>query len=83
MLVRLDHIGIVSPTLDSYEPLQAELDDFLGAIQEKRAPRVDGHSGLRVVRVLEAAQHSLEHGGEPVNLTWDETQEATRQVRVR
>lgn len=73
---------IISPTLDSYEPLQAEIDDFLGAIQEKRAPRVDGHSGLRVVRVLEAAQHSMEHRGVPVDLTWDETQEATRQVRV-
>jgi len=74
---------IVTPKLDSYEPLQAEMEDFLGAIQEGRSPRVDGRSGLRVVRVLEAAQHSLENGGVPVNMTWDEPTEPSRQARVK
>jgi predicted dehydrogenase len=73
---------IVSPKVDSYEPLQAEMEDFLKAIQEDHKPRVDGESGLRVVRVLEAAQYSLENGGQPVNLAWDEHAERTRQVRV-
>ena len=61
---------MVSPKIDSYEPLQAEMEDFLKAIQEGHKPRVDGFSGLRVVRVLEAAQTSLESGGEAVHLTW-------------
>ncbi len=63
---------IVSPKLDSYEPLQAEIDDFLTAIQEGGRPQADGLSGLRVVRVLEAAERSLLHGGEPQALTWDQ-----------
>ncbi len=61
---------IVSPKLDSYEPLQAEVEDFLGAIEDGTLPRVDGHSGLRVVQVLEAAERSLESGGQPVTLEW-------------
>lgn len=63
---------IVSPKLDSYEPLQAEVDDFLRCIQEEAVPRANGASGLRVVRVLEAAQRSVENGGEPVMLSWED-----------
>jgi len=63
---------IVSPKLDSYEPLQAEVDDFLRCIQEGAVPRANGASGLRVVRVLEAAQRSVENGGEPVMLSWED-----------
>ncbi len=62
---------IVSPKLDSYEPLQAEVDDYLRAIQEKGTPGVDGYSGLRVVRVLEAAERSLLNGGRPETLSWE------------
>jgi predicted dehydrogenase len=71
---------LISPKIDSYEPLQAEMDDFLRAIQEGTKPRVDGYSGLRVVRVLEAAQQSLENGGEAVKLSWDVP--AAKQVKV-
>jgi len=72
----------VSPKLDTYEPLQAEVDDFLRAIQEGSTPRANGMSGLRVVRVLEAAQRSLENGGEPVVLSWDPRQKQSNQVNV-
>ncbi|TPW11153.1 MAG: oxidoreductase, partial [bacterium] len=44
---------IVSPSLDSYEPLAAELDDFLVAGLTGRRPQSDAESGLQVVRVLE------------------------------
>ena len=74
--------NIVSPKLDSYEPLQAEIDNFLGVIQEGQALRVDGLSGLRVVRVLEAAQKSMENGGEAVSLVWEEPTERTPRVQV-
>ncbi|MBD3163361.1 MAG: gfo/Idh/MocA family oxidoreductase, partial [Candidatus Eisenbacteria bacterium] len=47
---------IVSPKIESFEPLQAEVNDFLTAIIQNRPPRSDGQSGLRVVRVLEAAE---------------------------
>jgi predicted dehydrogenase len=72
---------IVSPKVDTYEPLGAEMEDFLRAVQEDHQPRVDGYSGLRVVRVLEAAQNSLENGGVPVSLSWDATWERPK-IRV-
>jgi predicted dehydrogenase len=73
---------IVSPKVDSFEPLQAEMEDFLRAVQEDHQPRVDGYSGLRVVRVLEAAQDSLESGGIPVELAWDASWERPKNVKV-
>jgi predicted dehydrogenase len=72
---------IVSPKLDSYEPLQAEVDDFLRAIMENGTPGVDGYSGLRVVRVLEAAERSLLNGGRPESLSW-EAEPAPPRVKV-
>ena len=47
-----------SPTL---EPLRVECEHFVRVRPRRRAtPRSDGDSGLRVVRVLEALQHSLD-----------------------
>ena len=54
---------IVSPKLETYEPLQAEVTDFLEAILHQRRPRSDGEDGLKVVRVLEAAERSLTNSG--------------------
>ncbi len=49
-----------SPRLANAEPLRLECEHFVHCIRDGSAPRSDGHSGLRVVRVLEALQHSLE-----------------------
>jgi predicted dehydrogenase len=49
-----------SPRLANAEPLRLECQHFIDCIREGTTPRSDGHSGLRVVRVLEALQHSLE-----------------------
>jgi predicted dehydrogenase len=59
---------IVSPKLENYEPLQAEVGDFLTAIRDGRRPRANGSDGLLVVRVLEAAERSLSNSGhvEPI-----------------
>lgn len=54
---------IVSPRLETYEPLQAEVTDFLESIVKGRAPISTGAHGLRVVRVLEAAERSLSNSG--------------------
>jgi predicted dehydrogenase len=51
------------PKLDSTEALTYVCDEFLTAIAEKRKPLTDGHAGLRVVRLLEAAQQSIKEGG--------------------
>ncbi len=51
---------IYSPRLPTVEPLRLECEEFIASIRESRAPRSDGESGLRVVRVLERLQSSLE-----------------------
>jgi predicted dehydrogenase len=61
--------GSFSPAIPNVEPLRAECEHFVESIRTGRAPQSDGVSGLRVVRVLEQLQHSLEaervgaHGG--------------------
>ncbi|MBX5478903.1 MAG: Gfo/Idh/MocA family oxidoreductase [Pyrinomonas methylaliphatogenes] len=56
------------PKLDSTEALKHVCAEFLSAIGEKRRPLTDGEAGLRVVRLLEAAQTSIASGGQPVRL---------------
>ena len=53
---------------DSNEPLRLECQAFLDAVATRRPPLTDGQSGLRVLRVLQAAQRSLVTGGQPVHL---------------
>lgn len=50
------------------EPLRRECQAFLDAVQSGQSPRTDGPSGLRVLKVLQAAQRSLVTNGEPVDL---------------
>ncbi|HZG51094.1 MAG TPA: Gfo/Idh/MocA family oxidoreductase [Pyrinomonadaceae bacterium] len=56
------------PKLDSTEALSHVSAEFLGAIADKRAPLTDGAAGLRVVRLLEAAQESINQGGKLIEL---------------
>jgi predicted dehydrogenase len=51
---------IFSPRIPNVEPLRVECEHFVECVRTGSKPRSDGHSGLRVVRVLEALQHSLE-----------------------
>jgi len=51
---------IFSPRISSGEPLRLECEHFVEAIKNGTAPRSDGQSGLRVVRVLERLQEDLE-----------------------
>ena len=48
------------------EPLMAMVDEFVRAIDKDTVPLSDGNAGLRMVKILEAAQHSLEQQGCPV-----------------
>ena len=63
---RADAIAV---PLNEIEPLRAECEDFLTSIATRLQPLTDGESGLRVLRVLEAAQRSLVQGGQPVALS--------------
>ena len=55
---------IWSPRISNAEPLRLECEHFVDCVRTGAAPRSDGGSGLRVVRVLEALQASLEALGE-------------------
>ena len=58
-----------APRLDSTEALRYVVAEFLDSIRDRRRPLTDGHSGLRVVRLLEAAQQSIKTGGHVTFLT--------------
>ena len=60
-----------APQLDMTEALAVEARQFLDCIEHCRTPLTDGQSGLRVVRILEAATQSLAQHGRPVELCWD------------
>jgi predicted dehydrogenase len=49
-----------SPRIPNLEPLRIECEHFVECIRTGTTPRSDGRSGLRVVRVLEALQRSLD-----------------------
>jgi predicted dehydrogenase len=51
---------ISCPRISNAEPLRNECEHFLECIRTGATPRSDGASGLRVVRVLEQLQRSLE-----------------------
>jgi predicted dehydrogenase len=51
---------IWSPRLSNVEPLRTECEHFVRCVREGETPISDGVAGLRVVRVLEALQRSLD-----------------------
>jgi predicted dehydrogenase len=51
---------VFSPRIPNVEPLRVECEHFIDAIRSGQPPRSDGASGLRVVRVLEQLQRSLD-----------------------
>jgi predicted dehydrogenase len=56
---------IVSPKIPASEPLLLEASHFLECLETGARPLTDGVAGLAVVASLEAADHSLRHGGAP------------------
>lgn len=52
------------------EPLSMECQHFVDCIQAGKEPRSSGRVGLKVVKVLEAAQRSLLNGGVREEILW-------------
>ncbi|MCK5036575.1 MAG: Gfo/Idh/MocA family oxidoreductase [Candidatus Sabulitectum sp.] len=50
---------IISPQIDSFEPLHSEMEEFLRCIETGATPRTSGRSGMGVVKALEIADKSL------------------------
>lgn len=59
---------VVIPNIPATEPLRVECQHFIQCIKSREAPRSDGRDGLRVSKVLDAAQRSLKEGGSPVKI---------------
>jgi predicted dehydrogenase len=57
---------ILIPKISLQEPLRIECQHFVDCVRERKRPLTDGEDGLRVVKVLAAAQASLEAGGAPI-----------------
>jgi predicted dehydrogenase len=53
---------VFSPRIANAEPLRLECEHFVECVRSGQTPRSDGESGLRVVRVLERLQRSLQSG---------------------
>jgi predicted dehydrogenase len=57
-----------SPKIDQIEPLQRMVAHFSECIRDGKQPLTDGEAGLRVVRILEAAQRSIKAQGGRITL---------------
>ena len=57
-----------APQVEQLEALHVELDYFADCIMNSKTPFNDGQAGLRVVRMLEAAEASIRKRGELVRL---------------
>jgi predicted dehydrogenase len=56
------------PALPEREALMSVMAEFSAAISEGRPPLTDARSGLRVLRLLEAASRSVDNGGARISL---------------
>lgn len=59
---------MVAPKLEHSEALSVEIAHFLTCIRQRQRPLSDGRLGLKVTRVLEAAQISIKHNGRRIVL---------------
>ena len=63
LLVSYRSGDIWAPKIEQTEPLKVELEYFIDCIVNNGTPHNDGVAGLRVVKLLEAADQSLQRRG--------------------
>jgi len=68
LLVSYRSGDMCAPKLDQPEALAEEIKYFVSCVEDNTKPFNDGVSGLRVVRILEAADRSLKARGTPIQL---------------
>ncbi len=72
LLVSYRSGDMCAPRLDNTEALFTEAHHFIDCVENNKRPETDGRSGLRVVRILEAAEQSLRARGQLIELPVDE-----------
>jgi predicted dehydrogenase len=60
---------ITIPSIKMVEPLRAEAEHFIRCIETRKEPKTAGRDGLKVVKILMAAQQSLREKGFPISLS--------------
>src|SRR5216684_6245744 len=68
MLVSYRSGDMWAPKVEQTEALKAELEYFIDCILNDQTPLNDGLAGLRVVKMLEAAEQSLKERGKTIRL---------------
>jgi predicted dehydrogenase len=68
MLVSYRSGDMWAPRLDATEALHTEALHFIDCIENNKQPETDGQAGLRLVRIVEAAEHSLRSRGQLVEI---------------
>jgi predicted dehydrogenase len=71
-----------APRLDDREALAVEADELIEHIRSGGTPSADSMSGLRTVRILEAAERSARDGSQPVSVLQPGDAERRRLVPV-
>jgi len=59
---------ITIPSIKMAEPLRAEAEHFIQSIESRKVPKTAGRDGLKVVKILMAAQESLREKGVPIRI---------------
>ncbi|HEX5706299.1 MAG TPA: hypothetical protein VFX96_03330, partial [Pyrinomonadaceae bacterium] len=60
-----------APRFDTTEALRTEAAHFVECVRAGARPETDGEAGLRIVRIMEAAEASLRARGQLVELPTD------------
>ena len=68
MLVSYRSGDMWAPRLDATEALQTEAQHFIDCIENDKRPETDGEAGLRLVKIVEAAEQSLRARGQLVEI---------------
>lgn len=59
---------MVAPKLEHKEALRTEVEHFLACVRQRQQPLSDGRLGLKVTRILQAAQRSIKQNGRRIFL---------------
>ncbi|MEM9952750.1 MAG: Gfo/Idh/MocA family oxidoreductase [Chloroflexota bacterium] len=62
------HGDVRIPRINFKEPLRLETQEFIDSVISGEAPYTDGENGLRVVKVLEAGQESLDNDSQLIKI---------------
>lgn len=60
------------PRISTAEPLKVEMAHFVDCVQNGKIPHSDGVNGWQVLRILEAADRSIEQQGAGVTINWQD-----------